>query len=328
MSAERVESKPYRPLLRGRFAPSPTGRMHLGNARTALLSWLQMKALGGEWLLRIEDLDRARCRDAYVDDLLRDLEYLGLEWDGELLFQSRRGALYDAALEQLSAQGLVYPCFCSRAEIARAASAPHGPMDDGPRYPGTCAALSADEAAARARTRPAALRFRTPAGKVAFDDLLHGPVEQDVAAEVGDFVVRRADGVPSYQLAVVVDDADSTITHVLRADDLLGSTPRQLLLYRSLGKAAPPRFAHVPLVLGEDGRRLAKREGPFAIAELRLAGIPAEKVVGALGLWCGLGDGTPVRASELVPHFSLESLSRAPRVVAAHELAFLNLSVK
>ncbi len=302
--------------MRGRFAPSPTGRLHLGNARSALLGWLNARAAGGEFLLRIEDLDAARCREGYVDDLFRDLSYLGLTWDGTPVRQSQRSEAYAQALASLERAGRVYPCFCTRAEIARAASAPHGPGDDGPRYPGTCAALAAD----RARARPAALRFRAPAGVTfAFDDALKGPVAQDVAAEVGDFVVRRNDGVASYQLAVVVDDAASGITDVLRADDLLASTPRQLALYQALG-LTPPRYAHVPLLLGEDGKRLAKREGASAVSELRQAGVAAEKVVGLLARWSGLGDGRPVRADELVESFRLEKVPREPVVVRETEL--------
>ncbi|MBF5043586.1 tRNA glutamyl-Q(34) synthetase GluQRS [Aggregicoccus sp. 17bor-14] len=302
-------------MMRGRFAPSPTGRMHLGNARSALLGWLQARAAGGRFLVRVEDLDRARCRPEHVQVLWEDLRWLGLDWDEPPLFQSAReeAGAYREALERLSREGRIYPCFCTRAEVARAASAPHGPFDDGPRYPGTCAHLSTAQAEARARTRAPALRFRVPEGtRVRFVDGVHGAVEQDVAQAVGDFVVRRNDGVASYQLAVVADDAASGITHVLRGDDLLGSTPRQLLLFEALGHAPPPAYAHVPLVLGEDGKRLAKREGAFALADLRARGLPPERALGLLALWSGLGDGSPVSAAELVERFSLERLPRAP----------------
>src|SRR5262245_29566513 len=259
---------------RGRFAPSPTGKLHLGNARSALLGWLQARALGGELLLRIEDLDQARCRPEHEANLLRDLEYLGLTWDGPLVRQSERGAAYEDALARLDREGRLYPCFCSRAEIARAATAPHGASDDGPRYPGTCARLSQEQRQARARERRPALRFRpTPATVTRFDDLLHGPQAQDVEAVVGDFVVRRNDGVASYQLAVVVDDAASSVTDVLRGDDLLSSTARQLQLIDALGLPRP-RHAHVPLLLGEDGKRLAKREGALAVTDLRAMRVP------------------------------------------------------
>jgi glutamyl-tRNA synthetase len=302
--------------FRGRFAPSPTGRLHLGSARSALLGWLQARAAGGQFLLRIEDLDRARCRPQYVDDLLRDLEWLGLDWDEQPLFQSARDDVYRDALARLEREGLVYPCFCTRAEIARAASAPHGLSDEGPRYPGTCAHLTAAEISERSRTRTPAYRFRAQPGEVHFVDGLQGPSSQDVVEAVGDFVVRRNDGVASYQLAVVVDDAATNITHVLRGDDLLSSTPRQLQLYAAL-RLTPPVFFHVPLVLGEDGKRLAKREGAFALAELRERGLPAERVLGLLAAWSGLGDGTPTSLAELVQRFRPEALPRAP--VVAHE---------
>jgi glutamyl-tRNA synthetase len=297
--------------MRGRFAPSPTGRLHLGNARSALLGWLQARALGGEFLLRIEDLDPARCRPAYTELLKRDLEWLGLTWDGVPLVQSERREVYEAALAGLARGGRLYPCFCTRAEIARVAAAPHGPADEGPRYPGLCRALPPEEAAARGKGRAPALRWAPPPGEVCFEDALAGRTCQDVEAAVGDFVVRRNDGVASYQLAVVVDDAASGITHVLRGEDLLASTPRQLLLQRALGLPSPA-YAHVPLVLAEDGKRMAKREGASALAELREAGVPPERVVGLLAAWSGLGDGRPVRAAELVPGFSLEKVARAP----------------
>jgi glutamyl-tRNA synthetase len=302
--------------LRGRFAPSPTGRIHLGNARSALLGWLQARAAGGRFLLRIEDLDRARCKPAFLEDLYRDLAWLGLDWDEPPLVQSQREEVYREALERLRRAGRVYPCFCTRAEIARAASAPHGLSDEGPRYPGTCAALPPEQQEERARSRPPALRFRPPPGEWCFEDGLHGRECQDVEAVVGDFVVRRNDGVASYQLAVVVDDAASGITDVLRGDDLLSSTPRQLQLYEALGYTAP-RFWHVPLVLGEDGKRLAKREGAFAIAELRERGLAVERVLGLLAAWSGLGDGTPTTREELIQRFRPERLPREP--VIAHE---------
>lgn len=307
---------------RGRFAPSPTGRIHLGNARSALLGWLDARSQGGEFLLRIEDLDRARCRPELVDTLYRDLEYLGLGWDGPVVFQSERTEAYDAALEVLRKAGRIYECFCSRQEIARAASAPHGPLDEGPIYPGTCRNLTAEQRAERAKTRPPALRFIPTPGLTSFEDLVHGSYGHDVAELVGDFVVRRNDGVASYQLAVVVDDAASGITHVLRGDDLLASTPRQLQLYQALG-FQPPRFAHVPLLLGEDGKRMAKREGASAIAELRERGIPADRVIGVLARWSGIHDGSPISAAALARGFSLSNVRREPTVVHASELEAL-----
>jgi len=299
--------------MRGRFAPSPTGRLHLGNARTALLAWLQARAAGGRFLLRIEDLDRARSRADYLEDLLRDLEYLGLTWDEEPIFQSRRDEAYREAIATLSAMGRTYPCFCSRAEIAHAASAPQEAGDDGPRYPGTCAALSQTEAAARASRRAPALRFCALEGSLRFEDAIHGAQSQDVAEEVGDFVVQRNDGVASYQLAVVVDDAHSGITDVLRGEDLLSSTARQLQLYRALSHS-PPRFAHVPLLMEPSGKRLAKRNGVFAVAELRAARVPPERIIALLAAWSGLGQ-QAARAVDLVARFSLSKIDRSPVVV-------------
>ena len=298
-------------LHRGRFAPSPTGRLHLGNAWAAVLGWLWARSQGGEFLLRIEDLDSARSRPGLSDALLADLAWFGLRFDGDPLFQSRRLELYHAAFDRLRATGRVYPCFCTRTEIARAASAPHGPADEGPRYPGTCLTLSSAQSTERARTRPPAWRFRPREGLTEVHDLLHGTFAQDVAQEVGDFVVLRNDGVPSYQLAVVVDDAETGITHVLRGDDLLGSTPRQVQLCEALGLPVPV-YAHVPLLLGPDGKRLAKRAGTPSLADVRERGIEAERLVGLLAGWAGLGDGHPVGLRDLIPRFALERLPRMP----------------
>ena len=301
---------------RGRFAPSPTGPLHLGNAWAALLGWLWARSLGGEFALRIEDLDADRCRAEYVDVLRRDLDWLGLTFDGPVVFQSERAEVYQAALERLSGLGRVYRCFCTRAEVARAATAPHGAAEDGPVYPGTCASLSLAEVRARSRNRTPAVRFRVAPGEVRFVDGVHGTAGQNVEAAVGDFVVCRNDGVASYQLAVVVDDADAGVTHVLRGDDLLASTPRQIQLARALGLPLPT-FAHVPLLMGPDGKRLAKRGGPPTLSELREARQPPERLLGLLAGWAGLTDGRAVSAAELVEGFSLERLGRAPRVVDA-----------
>lgn len=294
----------------GRFAPSPTGHLHLGNARTALLAWLQARAAAGRFLLRIEDLDRARCRPEHVETLLRDLEFLGLDWDEPPIFQSKRDDAYRAALEQLGKQGVLYECFCSRAEIQRAASAPHGAGDDGPRYSSTCRSRSQSERERLSKERPAALRFEPRAGEICFDDEVAGRHCQDVRSVVGDFVVRRNDGVASYQLAVVMDDVFSGVTHVLRGDDLLSSTPRQLLIYEALG-TRPPSYAHVPLVVDPEGKRLAKRERALAVTELRTRGVDAKKIVGLLAGWSGLPS-PPTTARELVSAFSLARLPREP----------------
>lgn len=293
---------------RGRFAPSPTGRLHLGNLRTALLGWLWARAEGGEFLLRVEDLDPERSKREFTDGIFEDLEWLGLEWDGPVWRQSERAEVYAEALERLVAARRAYRCWCSRAEVARAASAPHV-GEERPVYPGTC------RGGAEARPgRSPSWRFVVEPGVERFHDELHGDCSQDVAREVGDFIIRRVDGVASYQLAVVVDDALSGVTHVLRGEDLLSSTARQRQLQRALGYPAP-RYAHVPLLLQADGKRLAKRDGASTVAGLRALGWSPERVIGQLAAWSGLGDGSALKARELVAGFSLARLRREATVV-------------
>jgi glutamyl-tRNA synthetase len=311
-------------MIRGRFAPSPTGPLHLGNARTALVSWLAARAAGGEYLLRVEDLDAPRVRRGLEARILEELRWLGLDWDegpdvgGPVgpYRQSERLPRYAQAIERLRARGLVYPCFCSRAEVAAAAQAPHGPGDDGPRYPGTCAALGAGEIARRRAARPPAWRLRVRPGPIEFHDGVHGAQAVDVAAATGDFVVARADGIPAYQLAVVVDDAAMDITDVVRGDDLLPSTARQLLLYEALELEAP-RFAHVPLVTGEDGARLAKRHGALSVGELRDRGADPRAVVALLAGLSGIDAGGAAEPRALVAGFALDAIPRAPAVLEA-----------
>ena len=316
---------------RGRFAPSPTGPLHLGNARTALLSWLAARAAGGRWLMRVEDLDGPRVRAGMEGRALDELRWLGLDWDegpdvggahGPYR-QSELGPRHVAALGSLRAAGLAYPCFCSRSEIAAAATAPHGPSDEGPRYPGTCRHLAPGEVARRAAARRPAWRLAVEPGPVAFVDGVHGPCAFDVAATTGDFVITRADGVAAYQLAVAVDDAAMAVTDVVRGDDLLPSTARQLLVYRALGLDAP-RFAHVPLVVGEDGERLAKRHAALSLGELRGRGADPRAVVGLLAASSGLAaPGARCWPGELVAGFRLDALPRAPARLAAAEVAAL-----
>jgi len=267
--------------VRTRFAPSPTGDLHLGGAWTALASWVVARRAGGEHVLRIEDLDRPRVvagSEARIED---DLRWLGLVWDEGPFRQSERGPLYEAAVARLAERGLVYPCDCSRAEIARVASAPH-PGDEAV-YPGFCQ----DRDPARAMRRPPALRVRVPDEVVTYDDGAVGRVAQNLAREVGDFVLRRGDGVFAYQLAVVVDDLAMGITDVVRGADLVASTPRQIWLARMLG-GEPPRFAHVPVVAAAEGGRLEKRGRGATVRELRDAGVAAERVVGVLAHGLGL----------------------------------------
>lgn len=309
--------------MRGRFAPSPTGEIHLGNVWTALLAWLQVRSAGGTMVLRIEDLDPDRSRPAYADKLMADMKWLGLDWDegpdvgGRYgpYSQNERRALYQVALDRLAAAGLVYPCYCTRAELA--ASAPHAGDREG-LYPGTCrhSPVPADRRAAR---RPA-LRLAVPDGEIAFTDLHAGYVCQALAREVGDFVVRRSDGVHAYQLAVVIDDAAMEITHVLRGHDLLGSTPRQLLLYRLLGCQAPV-FTHVPLLVDAEGYRLSKRQQALSVAALRAHGITPETIIGYLAWKANLIDSfQPVKASELTGCFDIAKLPGEAVIVDGYEL--------
>jgi glutamyl-tRNA synthetase len=289
----------------GRFAPSPTGVLHLGNLRTALLAWLFARAAGSRYLVRMEDLDTSRVRPGLDAQQLSDLAALGLDWDGEVVYQSARMALYADAIARLQAAGQLYECFCTRAEIRAAASAPHGPLPEG-AYPGTCLHLTdAERAAWHAEGRRPALRMRAEAAVIGFDDAVLGRVE----GVVDDFVVQRNDGAPAYNLAVVVDDADQGIGQVVRGDDLADTTPRQLLLARRLG-LPEPAYAHVPLVVGPDGARLAKRHGSVTLREVA----PADAL-----RWMERSLGLPEAASphELITAFDPAALPRAPTVYGA-----------
>jgi glutamyl-tRNA synthetase len=266
---------------RTRFAPSPTGDLHLGGAWTSLASWVVARRDSGRCVVRVEDLDPPRVVPGSEARIEEDLRWLGLDWDEGPVRQSERGERYDAAMAALASKGLVYPWDCSRAEIALVANAPH-PGEES-LYPGTCR----DRDPARRMKRPPSLRVRVPDEVVAYDDAIVGRVEQNLAREVGDFVLRRGDGVFAYQLAVVVDDIGAGITDVVRADDLVGSTPRQIWLMRALA-AAPPRYAHVPLVVATDGARLEKRHAALAVRALRTRGVAAERVIGRLAHGLGL----------------------------------------
>ncbi len=297
---------------RGRFAPSPTGELHLGNARTALLSWLWARSLGGGYALRVEDIDRPRVRPGLAEQQLEELRWLGLDWDGPPVFQSQRTHLYEEALRRLGGQ--VYACFCSRAEIAAAASAPHG--DEGPRYPGTCAGLTRAQRAEREKVRAPALRLRVPPGAIAFHDEILGPQAFDVQAMTGDFVLRRADGVFAYQLAVTVDDGAMGITQVLRGADLASSTPRQILLHRLLGQPEP-RWAHAPLVLSAAGERLSKRDKSLSLSALRAGGTDPRQLVADLARLSGIACGTACEPRQILSGFSLERIPRADARIGA-----------
>lgn len=267
----------------GRFAPSPTGPLHVGNLRTVLLAWLFARSAGARFLVRVEDLDRSRVRPGVEEAQLADLRALGLDWDGPVVRQSERMDLYEEAIARLGDDGLLYPCYCTRKEIQAAASAPHG-ISAADRYPGTCHELTAAERAEReAAGRAPALRLRAEEVRIGFEDCLLGHYED----EVDDFVVRRNDGAPAYQLAVVVDDAAQGVGEVVRGADLIDSTPRQLLLASLLGLRAP-RYAHVPLVLGPDGKRLAKRHGSVTLADRTALGEKPENVLAWMAHSLGL----------------------------------------
>lgn len=287
----------------GRIAPSPSGYMHLGNAFSAALAWASARSRNGSFLLRLEDLDE-RCRNAeHAEQLVSDLSWLGLDWDGEPLVQSARLDAYEAALETIAASAELYPCFCTRADL-HAASAPHA-SDGTPIYARTCYGLSEGERRSRSRERDgrAALRLHVPDEELGFVDGLQGEHAQDLARECGDFVVRRSDGVYAYQLVCVVDDIASGVTEVVRGSDLLSSTPRQLLLYRLLGAQAP-RFAHHPLLLAPDGRRLSKRDADLSVASLRASGARPEDIMGRIAHLAGqVNSEQPMSADELVDVF-------------------------
>jgi glutamyl-tRNA synthetase len=284
----------------GRFAPSPTGALHVGNLRTALVAWLFARTAGARFLVRMEDLDQGRVVAGSAEQQLGDLRALGLDWDGEVVFQSNRHHAYEAAIERLLAADRLYECFCTRAEIRAAASAPHGPLPEG-AYPGTCLRLRpAERRRKRAGGRPPALRVRAGAARIGFTDRLHGPQ----VGIVDDFVVRRNDGAPAYNLAVIVDDAWQGIGEVVRGDDLLDTTPRQLFLAEALG-LEPPAYAHAPLVLGPDGARLAKRHGAVTLEELD-AGAALRWMAATLGI-----DGAAT-AAELRERFDPAALPREP----------------
>lgn len=308
------------PSLRGRLAPSPTGAQHVGNARTYLIAWLSARSQGGEVLLRIEDIDSPRVKPGAAAQAIDDLHWLGLDWDGVPMVQTERLAIYETALATLQSQELVYPCTCSRTDVERAASAPHL-EHEGPAYPGTCAHRRAADAAGI--TTPFAWRMRVPDESFSFTDAFRGPTTLSLRALGGDFVVWKSAGTPAYQLAVVVDDALSGVTEVIRGDDLIPSTPRQLLLYRTRGYS-PPQFAHVPLVVGPDGRRLAKRHGDTRLARLRAAGVPPDALVGLLAWSCGWRDHIePISVRELLPRFQLSTIPSQPFVLTPELLEMI-----
>ncbi len=283
------------PSLIGRFAPSPTGPLHLGNLRTALASWLSAKAQGGRWLVRVEDVDGPRCRPEIAEAQVRDLAELGLESDDEVVWQSHRSERYREALARLHQAGALYPCTCTRKDLARLASAPH--LEDGLRpYDGACRSRAW-------QSFEAALRFRMPEGEVAWDDLLLGPQRDDPASLTGDPLLFRRDGVFAYHLAVIVDDGDQGVTEIVRGSDLRGVSATQIRLQEALGFPRPT-YAHLGLVTAQDGSRLGKRAGALGLDALRARGVSPEEITGWLGFSLGCLDAPePCRAEDLIPRF-------------------------
>jgi len=310
--------------LQARLAPSPTGSQHLGNARTYLIAWLSARSSGGSIVLRIEDIDTARNKPYATQEALDDLRWLGIDWDDEVVIQSSRLPEHRAALEQLKQAEWVYPCTCSRNDIANAASAPHV-EHEAPTYPGTCSIRTSADASLL--TKPYAWRFRakhTPE----FHDRFLGLQRLDLQKLGGDFVVWRSANVPAYQLAVVVDDAAAGVTEVVRGDDLLTSTPRQILIYQALGLKVP-QFAHVPLVIGTDGHRLAKRHGDIRLSAIRAAGISSDSVIGLLAWSCGwIPEVQPISARELLKLFNWNTIPKQPFVLGNPELERIGYRVE
>ena len=308
--------------IKGRFAPTPSGNMHVGNAFCYLLAWLSARAQGGKLVLRFEDADRLRMRPEAIAQTYSDLEWLGLDWDdgpasgedGGDYFQSCRTAVYDRAFEDLRARGLVYPCFCSRQDV-RLAAAPHA-EDRAPVYPGTCRNLTDAEITARMKKRAPAWRLRVPDETVCFTDRLRGEQRFALARELGDFPIRRADGVYCYQFTTALDDALMGVSEVVRSNDLLSSTPWQIAVQRLFGYE-PPDFVHIPMLLDEEGKRMAKRDFSLSLRELRQHCGP-EDVIGRLAFLAQLrADASPCRAEDLLADFAWDKLPRSDLVTPA-----------
>ncbi|WP_237208908.1 tRNA glutamyl-Q(34) synthetase GluQRS [Rothia nasimurium] len=304
------------PVSCGRYAPSPSGDLHLGNLRTALLAWMMARSAGGRFVMRVEDLDRVK--KGAAERQLADLAALGIDWDGEVLYQSTRLDAYADALAHLREAGLVYECFCTRKEIQEASSAPHGAPG---AYPGTCRNLTEDERAARRAERPAALRLKAEVTEWTVTDRFFGPYTD----MVDDFVLVRTDGVYAYNLVCVVDDAYQGVTEIVRGDDLLPSAPRQAYLAQLLGLPTPT-YAHVPLALNSEGKRLAKRDGAVTLAELTAAGVSIEQIMRMIAASIPLppltgaaagesGPHLPETAAEMLSVFTTDRIRQAPWIV-------------
>lgn len=301
----------------GRFAPTPSGRMHLGNVFSALMAWASAHSQNGSFILRIEDLDIRAHNPQYTSYLLDDLQWLGLTWDKGPFYQSKRTELYQEALVKLQQQGLLYPCFCSRADL-HAAQAPHA-SDGTYVYTGICRNLSPDEREELSKHKIPATRLRVPNKTYTFKDRVYGPIAQNLAESCGDFIVQRADGVFAYQLAVVIDDADMGITEVVRGSDLLSSTPRQLYLKDVLG-LSHPHYAHLPLLVAPDGKRLSKRNRDLDLGTLRNQGKTPEEILGFLAYCVGLAEiEEPLSAVQVASRFSWDTFqAHRKNVVVEH----------
>ncbi len=304
----------------GRLAPSPTGALHLGNVRTFMIAWLRARSLGGRVILRMEDLDHPKDKPGAAAQALDDLRWLGFDWDEEYV-QSERKAIYRDALETLRARGLVYPCVCSRRDVEAAQSAPHA--GEQLFYPGTCRDRFATwEAAFAEAGRAPCWRFRVEPGTVVtFDDVFAGTFTQDVAATLGDFPLARDRDGAGYTLAATLDDLLMGVTEVVRGGDLLAATPAQILVARALGASAQPVYCHVPLVVGPDGRRLAKRHGDTRVATYRERGLFPERLISLLAHSCGWCDKNEQLAlSDLLPRFTLATIPHDPFVFSFHDI--------
>lgn len=290
----------------GRFAPTPSGKLHIGNAFSFLIAYLVVKQQGGFMRMRVEDIDTVRCKASFIDTLFRDFEWLGFDWEGPVVFQSKRTEAYKDAFHELLAKNLVYPCFCSRADL-HAASAPH--QGEEIIYPGTCRNLSPDEQRKRFEVKDASYRIKVSSSLFSFEDLFQGYGEFNLATMSGDFVVRRSDGVFAYQLAVAVDDAYMGVNSVVRGVDLLTSAPRQRYIQDCLGLPTVT-YGHVPLILDEQGRRLAKRSGDISLEYFRTKrGLTSKNFWGKLAYSCGIvSDNQPYSLDELVECADLSSL--------------------
>ena len=303
MSTNQIPNSPPT----GRFAPTPSGRLHLGNILCAMLAYLSARSQGGRFLLRIEDVDVPRCPRRLAQQAIDDLRWLGFTWDEEPLYQSDRTDIYRAALERLTADGHIYPCFCTRAQLMSLAAPNLG--DTQVVYNRACAALTPEEAAERAKTRAPAMRLRVPEEEIAFTDGLFGEQRENLARDCGDFILRRSDGLYGYQLAVVVDDALSGVTEVVRGRDILSATPRQIYLQRLLG-CPQPEYVHIPLLTDSQGRRLAKRDKDLDLTALGQRYAP-EDILGWLACSAGLlPEVRPATLESLIPVFDWAKVKR------------------